>query len=482
MTEKIDLEIAELEALLKARKSLIGFTKYTMPYYQVQWFHKQVCKILDRMISGDKKKVMIFIPPQHGKSELSSRRFPAYLLGHNPKTKIALCSYGADHAQSFNRDVQRIMTDDYYSKVFPSVRLNDSNVAKNAKGTWKRTANIFEIVGYGGFLKTVGVGGALTGTTVDFGIIDDPFKDRAEAESLTYRNRVWNWYTDVFETRLHNNSKQLLLFTRWHEDDLAGKLLERDDDWEVITFRALRENDNNPNDPREIDEALWPERHNAEKIKKIRDTSPRTFTSLYQQRPAPLEGSILKRDYFQEIKVLPKEVYSATTHYVVDGAYTKNTGNDPSGILAYKVYQNNIYFIDYLRVWCEFSELIDEINKAVEKTGNGSRSKVYIEPKATGLSVYQYLRKHTSISAIKYKMDDGDKITRLFAVEPILESKRVFLQKAEWNDQFISECLVFPNGKHDEAIDCLTMAINQGLIRGQTKRRVHGYSRNAAPI
>jgi len=479
---KLDLQIAELEAILKARKSLIGFTKYTMPSYQVQWFHKEVCRILDQMINGDKKKVMIFIPPQHGKSELSSRRFPAYLLGHNPKLKIALCSYGADHAQSFNRDVQRIMTDDYYSKVFPDVRLNESNLAKSSKGTWKRTANIFEVVGHGGFLKTVGVGGALTGTTVDFGIIDDPFKDRAEAESHTYRKRVWNWYTDVFETRLHNDSKQLLLFTRWHEDDLAGKLLERDDDWEVITFRALRENDENKNDPRKIDEALWPEKHNAEKIKKIRETSPRTFASLYQQRPAPLEGSILKRDYFQILKVLPKEVYSVTTHYVVDGAYTKNTDNDPSGILAYKVHQNNIYIVDYVRVWCEFSELIEEINKCVDETGNGSKSKVYIEPKATGLSVYQYLRKHTSISSIKYKMDDGDKVSRLFAVEPILESKRVFLQKAEWNDQFISECLVFPNGKHDEAIDCLTMSINQGLIRGQTKRRVHGYSRSSAPI
>lgn len=154
---------------------------------------------------------MLFVPPQHGKSELSTRRFPAFALGLNPNLKIAICSYSATIASNFNRDIQRIIDDPIYETIFPSTSLNENSAINPSKNTFLRNSETFEIIGHTGFVKTVGVGGSLTGTPVDIGIIDDPFKDRQEAMSGTIREKVWSWFTDVFETRLHNDSQQLVI-------------------------------------------------------------------------------------------------------------------------------------------------------------------------------------------------------------------------------------------------------------------------------
>ena len=176
-----------------------------------------------------------------------------------------------------------------------------------------RNSEIFQIVGKKGYLKTVGIGGSLTGFRLDVGIIDDPFKDRAEANSPTYRQNKWDWYQDVFVKRLHNDSKQLMLFTRWHEDDLAGRILDPQNpcydakeasEWTVIALPALKEA--TPplecakvvQDPRKIGEALWESRHSKEKHEKSRRINPIGFASLDQQRPAPVEGNMIKQDWF----------------------------------------------------------------------------------------------------------------------------------------------------------------------------------------
>jgi hypothetical protein len=162
---------------------------------------------LQDFAEGKIKKLMVFMPPQHGKSELTSRRLPAYLLGIKPKLKLIGCSYSASLAASFNRDVQRIIDSEEYHDIFPDTYLNSSNVRTAALGSYLRNADMFETVSHRGFYKSVGVGGSLTGTPADIGIIDDPVKDAMEAESQTYRARVWDWFTQVFLTRLHNDSQ-----------------------------------------------------------------------------------------------------------------------------------------------------------------------------------------------------------------------------------------------------------------------------------
>ena len=316
-----------------ARRNFADFVNYVMPTYDMRWFHKIICDKLESFAKGDIKKLMLFVPPQHGKSQLSTRLFPAYLGGKNPKNKMVVASYNATLAQRFNRDIQRVIDTELYHEVFPETTLNNSNVV-TVSSNFLRNSEIFEFVGHGGFVKTVGRGGALTGTPVDIGIIDDPLKDRSEAMSVTIRESLWSWYQDVFETRLHNNSQQILIQTRWHEEDLAGKLLARDNDWEVIVFEAIKETSFDY-DPREIGEALWPEKHSKERIEKIRKSSILTFDSLYQQNPKPTEGIgvLWNRPQINacRIKTKPENMRIVVA---IDPATTSTATSDETGIIV----------------------------------------------------------------------------------------------------------------------------------------------------
>lgn len=276
-----------------ANRNLIDFVTYIKDNYETNWHHLLLCEKLDRFISGDIKKLMVFMPPQHGKSELVSRMLPAYILGKYPKSKIVIASYSSDLSTTFNRDCQRYIDSDKYKDVFPKTILNGSRTVTS--GNWLRNSEIFETVGFGGFLKTVGVGGSLTGTPADFAIIDDPVKDSIEAMSPTYQQRNWDWYNDVLCTRLHNNSRILITQTRWDENDLSGLILKKQqelglNDWDILVLPAIKENDLNKEDPRQIGEALWENRHSKKRLLEVQKQSIRTFQSLYQQNPQPTQA------------------------------------------------------------------------------------------------------------------------------------------------------------------------------------------------
>jgi hypothetical protein len=227
--------------------------------------------------------------PTHN-SELVSRNLPAYILGKNPKAKIVVASYSSDLSSTFNRDCQRIIESNEYHDIFPETTLNKSAVVSQTG--WLRNSDIFQTVGFGGFFKAVGVGGALTGTAADFAIIDDPVKDSIEAMSATYQYRNWNWYNDVLYTRIHNDTGILITQTRWDINDLSGLLLKQKEagigeNWTVLLLPAIKVDNKNSEDPRQIGDALWPERHSLEKLAMVRSQSIRTFQSLYQQNPQP---------------------------------------------------------------------------------------------------------------------------------------------------------------------------------------------------
>jgi hypothetical protein len=235
---------------------------------------------------------MVFMPPQHGKSELVSRNLPAYILGKDPKKKIVLASYSATLASSFNRDCQRIIDSEQYRDIFPDTILSSSNVVSVATN-WLRNSEIFETVGHGGFLKTVGVGGSLTGTPADVAIIDDPVKDSIEAMSPTYQFRNWNWFNDVLYTRIHNDSRILITQTRWDVNDLSGKIIQQmelgGEKWEILMLPAIKITENDY-DPRNMGDALWPSRHSIDKLMTVRAQNIRTYESLYQQNPQPTQA------------------------------------------------------------------------------------------------------------------------------------------------------------------------------------------------
>ena len=252
-------DLLYLDAIDKSRENLLDFTKNTLDGFEAEAFHKTYYKVLDAFANGDIKRLMVTMPPQHGKSEGSTRRLPAYMLGRNPDLKIAIASYNFYFASKLNRDVQRILDSPAYGDIFPDTSLSRNNVVTKI-GSFLRNGNEFEVVGATGGLKSVGRGGPLTGNKVDIIVMDDLYKDYMEANSPIVRDSVWDWYTTVVDSRLHNDSQQLIVFTRWHEGDLIGRLEAKgkvktitkfdeiyepipNDHWIKINFEALKDSE-----------------------------------------------------------------------------------------------------------------------------------------------------------------------------------------------------------------------------------------------
>ena len=438
------------------------FMPYVNPHYDEQWFHRVIARRCQTLLDGRVRRLMVFVPPQHGKSEIVSRCFPAWALGKNPDLKIVGCSYSADLSQQFSRSIQRIIDSPEYASIFPDTYLNGSNVV-TTKG-YLRNVDIFETVGHRGFYKCSGVGGSLTGTPVDIGIIDDPVKDAAEAYSETYRNKVWEWYTSVFLTRLHNDSRQLFIMTRWHEDDLAGRILKHEGDaWEVLKIPALREtlDDGNDFDPREVGEALWEERHSRARLMAAQRRSARVFSALYQQCPTVDGGNIIKRDWFRHITRSEFEAKRRGQPIVffLDTAYTDKTTNDPSGIIGTCRIGRTLYITCAYKVNHKFPRLIRFLPDYVRANGYGDGSSLRIEPKANGLSVIDQLQVQTSLNVVATPSPKDSKETRLNTNSPYVESGRVCLiEDSDWNGIFIEEVCGFPAKPHDEFVDLLCYA------------------------
>ena len=227
----------------QARTDLLAFTELTFPGYNANWHHRHLCDKLNEFIFGSVDRLIVSMPPRYGKSELCSRRLPAFIFGVFPNSQIISTSYSATLASSMNRDVQRIIDDDQYQLIFPDSKIYSKNIRTMDRPL--RNSERFEIIGKTGQYLCAGVGGGITGQGFNFGIIDDPIKNYKEANSITYRNAVWNWYGSDFSTREEGQGKILVIMTRWHEDDLVGRLLELEkadpeaDRWEVVKFPAL---------------------------------------------------------------------------------------------------------------------------------------------------------------------------------------------------------------------------------------------------
>lgn len=375
-------EVLKQEAL----KNLFRFTQYTMATFKPAQFHKHYYEALTNFAQGKIKKLMVFMPPQHGKSEGSTRRLPAYILGHNPDKKLAIVSYSAPKARKFNREIQRIIDTEEYVKIFPNTRLNKSNVSTGA-GSWLRNADECEIVGKRGGFKTVGVGGPLTGEPVDVLILDDIYKDAKSAWSPTVRESINDWYDTVADTRLHNDSQQLIVFTRWHHEDLAGRLLEQQgiydpeknpDGWVVIIYQAIKVGNPTPWDERQEGEALWPERHSLEKLKTTRKRNAHVFESLYQQDPKPKQG-LMYDIGFREYEVIPETNVKLRKNYTD----TADTGDDFLCSINYLETETALYVLDvlYTQKPMEYTEpktaqmlTKHKIEEAYIESNNGGRS------------------------------------------------------------------------------------------------------------
>lgn len=470
--EKVEYMALLQERLLReSRTNLLQFTKATMSTFEPADFHKRYYNFLTDFAHGKIKKLMVFMPPQHGKSEGSTRRLPAYILGQNPDKRVAIVSYSAPKARKFNREIQRIIDTPEYNDIFPNTCLAGSDYSQNTTSAWVRTSDEFEIVGHRGSLKSVGVGGPLTGEPVDILIMDDLYKDAKTAWSSTVRESISDWYDTVAETRLHNDSQQLIVFTRWHENDQAGKLLREQgyydpitnhNGWVVVVYQAIKVGKPNEYDPRTEGEALWPERHNLEKLESIRVRNNHVFQSLYQQDPKPLEG-LMYENGFREYDIIPHTKKAIKKNYTD----TADTGEDYLCSICYVETEIANYVIDilYTQKPMEYTEpktaeLLSRngIEKAVIESNNGGRGFARaVEGQCRILG--------NNITKFKWFSQTENKNVRIFSQSAAVQNLIYFPKGWEkmWPDFYNHLTTYMKVGKnaHDDAEDCLTGTVEQ---------------------
>ena len=479
-----DVEIAELDELLyhdeilQARQSLLGFTKSTLEGFQVEPYHEVYYHLLDLFSKGIIKKLIITMPPQHGKSEGSTRRLPSYILGNKPNTKIAIASYNTTFASKFNRDIQRIIDSEKYYHIFPKTTLNKSNVV-TVSSNYLRNSLEFEIVNKKGGLKSVGRGGALTGNKVDIMIMDDLYKDYMEGNSPIIRDSVWDWYTTVVSTRLHNDSQELIVFTRWHEDDLIGKLEQlgkvkeikslkdldlldlKHDEWLKVNFQAIQENDPSEIDPREKGDPLWPSMHSKESLLSSMEMDVEKFKCLYQGNPESSEGLMYSK--FKTYKESPdfKQIKNYTD--------TADTGQDKLCSIVYGVSlsggDNHIYILDVLYT-SEPMEVTEPLT--VELLNRNKVNVAMIESNNGGRGFARVVEKEVN-TVIKWFHQGNNKEARIFSNSASVSNRIVmpsdwFLRWPEFYNDLTKYKKLFKANKFDDAPDALTGIIEQETI------------------
>lgn len=465
--------LADVAAEL-ARRSLLDFTCVTHPEYEVNWHHEVLASTLDDVLEGREQFVMVFMPPQNGKSELVSRRFPAYALGKQPRLRIVSGSYNQDLADSMGADVQNIMRTEEYQRIFPKTRLASVARAQGETGAAtrvKQTITEFKLVGARGGYRACGVDTSLTGRTADIGIIDDPVKNRKEAESKTFRDNVWDWFKSTFSTRFFGaGGRIILLMTRWHQDDLAGRLLklaaENPDapQWKVIRFPAIAVADNQPHDPRKKGEALWPAKYPLDELRRRKATSGTyDWNAIYQQNPTPSEGTIFKREWFEIVLGMPA---TSRRCRAWDKAGTEGDGDYSAGVRLSMTNDSIVYVEDVTRgQWSSGAR-----NKIMKQTADLDAQQFGIgvvtqriekEPGSGGkesaeISVTQ-LAGHT----VKTMPSVEDKVTRARPFAAQCEAGNVRIVAGPWNAEYINELCDFPNGEHDDQVDGSSDAFNE---------------------
>lgn len=405
--------------------------------------------------AGECRRLAIFMPPRHGKSELTSRYFPSWFLGRNPGKRLLLASYEHDFASQWGRKIRDLVEDKGPAYFGVNVRQDS------------RAADRWEIKDHAGGMQCAGIGGPLTGKGAHVLLIDDPVKDAQEANSETIRDRNWDWYRSAAYTRLEPGGAIILIQTRWHEDDLAGRTLnhakETGERWTILNLPALAE----PGDLLGRDEgaALWPERYDREALLGIkRDVGSYFWSALYQQRPQPAEGGTFKRSWFRYWQP-DGELYLLTGRPVakkhcrrfgtVDLAYKEKQEADYTVIAAWAVTpKQELILLDVHRERMEGPKLVPAIKRMVERF---DLSYVGIEEVAAQALVIQQARKDKL--TVKALRADTDKVSRAIPASVRCEAGQVYFpESAPWLDAFEAELLGFPKATHDDQVDVLAYA------------------------
>lgn len=441
--------LQEKKRRLLARQNLGPFTEYMLGFSPAR-HHQLICRKLEDVAHGKIRRLLIAAPPGSAKSTYTNLTLPAWLLGKYPNKLVVTASHTAELAETWSGKVRNLINDERYSRLFP-----ETEIAKDAraKGHWLTTCK--------GEYFAVGVGGAVSGRRADYVIIDDPFKSRADAESPARRRIVYDWYKSDIYTRLKPGGCIILIATRWNLDDLSGRLLDASekgegDKWESLIFEAICEDVAADPLGRSFGEALWPEWQDRAALDAIRKAiSVSEWNSLYMQRPAPLEGGLVTKDWFKWYRELPDGPRRITQSW--DTASSEEARADPSVCTTWAQIGNNHYLLDVFREQMEFPDLLRSVKEQAHKWNPHA---VLIENKGSGQQLVQLLSNgQWSFPVIKIEPSHkGSKVFRFDLVTPMFSSGAIYLpgspdEQEKWVDTYVYEILTFPNNKNDDQVD-----------------------------
>ena len=441
----------------QAQKNLIDFSIATDPKYQDTWFHETMAivfqSVLKKVERGEDARVILTVPPRHGKSELATKKFPAWMLGKHPEWPIMVASYSGELAVDFGHGTREIMQSPSYKEIFKT-RLR---VDTQAKGKWMTEE--------GGGYMAAGAGGAITGKGFKIGIVDDIFKNREEAESDTIRESRWDWYISTFYTRQEGITAIIVIGTRWHTDDLIGRLIEKQkedeinqekqfDKWTLIEFPSIAIKDE---DFRKKGDALWPAKFPVEKLRKTENTlGPYEFAALYQCNPITSVNQEFKEEWFKPRSWAEVEVLNTRKFATIDPG-GRGIENDNTGIVRNYIDRQGKWNIKAMGVHFDSKELLNYIFKLHDEGFEkiGIENTVYlkaVEPFYKEACIK--MRKFPNIVPIP--QPTTQKEVRIRGLIPRYSSGGIFHIDQDCKD-LEQELLVFPKGAHDDVADALAM-------------------------
>lgn len=411
--------------------------------------------------------LVINIPPGESKSTICTIYFPVWLWIKDPTLRVITGSYSNTLSMEHSFKSRMVIRNERFQEVF------SVDVKKNMDN------KTFYMTEQGGERKTVSVGGSVTGSHAHLIIVDDPI-DPKQSESEKLRTRANKWMKDTLPTRKVDAkiTPTILIMQRLHTDDPSALLLKRKE-VKHICLPATDKYDVQPPSLRSmyIDGLLNPLRKDKGVLKEFKSSlGARGFASQMGQSPAPLEGNLIKGEWFDYYNEIDRQeiINKGTVHFFMDTAYEERqiTNNDPTAIIAFVPLRNRLYILEVVEIWKDLPSLITYIPKFLERNHYSNRSRVKVEPKASGKSVIQVLKRETNINVSSSPSPSTSKLTRVVGISPFLESRRVVLPKGGgWVDSFLHQCMFFPNATHDDMVDCLVGAIQ--MVNKQHKTKTH---------